>query len=50
MRFRISTALAEAVVREARDSGIGRGLADGEIAAAVAAAMWDPSYPPMRPV
>lgn len=47
---RVTRQVAEAVVREARDSGIGRRLADGEIGAAVAAAMWDPSYPPMRPV
>jgi malate dehydrogenase (oxaloacetate-decarboxylating) len=47
---RVTRRVAEAVVREARDSGIGRRRADGEIAAAVAAAMWEPIYLPMRPV
>jgi malate dehydrogenase (oxaloacetate-decarboxylating) len=47
---RITRRVAEAVVREARDSGIGRRFADGEIAAALAATMWEPVYLPLRPV
>ena len=37
--------VAEAVVREARDRGLGRPFTDAEIAPAVAAAMWEPGYP-----
>jgi malate dehydrogenase (oxaloacetate-decarboxylating) len=46
---RVTRRIAEAVVREARDSGIGRMLSDGEITAAVADAMWEPAYDPMTP-
>jgi malic enzyme len=46
----VTARVAEAVVREARDSGIGRGFRDAEIAPAVAAAMWEPDYPPLEPV
>ncbi len=42
---RISRAIAEAVVREARDSGIGMKIADSDIGPAVAKAMWTPEYP-----
>jgi malic enzyme len=38
--------IACAVVREARDSGLGRALADEEIGPVVRAAMWDPAYEP----
>jgi malic enzyme len=41
---RVSTRIAEAVVREARDSGVGRPLADDAVEAAVAAAQWEPVY------
>jgi malic enzyme len=42
---RVTTRIAEAVVREARDAGLGRALPDEEIPAAVAAAIWRPEYP-----
>ncbi|MBI3636748.1 MAG: NAD-dependent malic enzyme [Candidatus Rokubacteria bacterium] len=41
--------IAEAVAREARDSGLGRALGDAAISAAVAAARWEPRYPPPGP-
>ena len=41
----VTARVAEAVVREARDRGVGRPFTDAEIAPAVAAAMWDPQYP-----
>jgi malic enzyme len=46
---RVSARIAEAVVAEARDSGVGRFIPDEEIPKAVAAAMWDPAYLPMVP-
>jgi len=46
---RITARIAEAVVREARDSGLGRPMKDDEIAGAVEAAMWEPDYLPMEP-
>jgi len=46
---RVTARIAEAIVREARDSGVGRPIADAEIPAAVAAAMWEPAYLPMDP-
>jgi len=46
---RVTASIAEAVVHEARDSGVGRVLADTEIPAAVRAAMWEPAYLPMDP-
>ena len=46
---RVSARIAEAVVTEARDSGVGRQIPDAEIPKAVAAAMWDPAYLPMVP-
>jgi malic enzyme len=42
---RVTARVAEAVVREARDRGLGRALPDAEIPGAVAAAMWEPVYP-----
>ncbi len=48
---RVSAAIAEAVVRQAREEGVaGRVLADGEIAGAVACAMWEPQHPHVVPV
>jgi len=38
--------IAEAVVRAAREDGVGRRLDDAAIPAAVAAARWEPQYPP----
>jgi len=46
---RVSTRIAEAVVREARDAALGRPLADDEIPRAVAAAQWEPRYQPFEP-
>ncbi|HEY6222117.1 MAG TPA: hypothetical protein VIX13_06225, partial [Candidatus Eisenbacteria bacterium] len=46
---RVSARIAETVVAEARDSGVGRAIPDEEIPSAVAAAMWDPVYLPMVP-
>jgi malic enzyme len=45
---RVAGHIAEAVVRAARDEGIGRSLDDGAIAAAVAAARWEPAYLPLE--
>jgi malic enzyme len=42
---RVTARVAEAVVREARERGLGRALGDPEIPGAVAAAMWEPVYP-----
>jgi len=42
---RITARIAEAVVREAREAGVGKPLADKDIPAAVAEAMWTPEYP-----
>ncbi|HEV8267906.1 MAG TPA: NAD-dependent malic enzyme, partial [Thermoanaerobaculia bacterium] len=47
---RVSAAIAKAVVKEARDTGVGRPLRDEEIGPAVEAAMWNPAYLPMVPV
>jgi malate dehydrogenase (oxaloacetate-decarboxylating) len=41
---RVTARLAAAVLREARDAGVGRAFEDHEIAPAVAAAMWEPRY------
>ena len=46
---KLARAIACVVVREARDSGVGRVLEDDEIEPAVDAAMWDPIYRPYRP-
>ena len=46
---RVSARIAEAVVREARESGVGRAIPDQDIPRRVAAAMWDPTYLPMIP-
>jgi len=40
----VSSRIAEAVVREARDAGVGRDFPDGAIPEAVAAMRWDPDY------
>jgi malate dehydrogenase (oxaloacetate-decarboxylating) len=42
---KITARIAEAVVREARDTGIGRKITDSEIPEAVRAASWFPDYP-----
>jgi malic enzyme len=45
----VTRRVAEAVVRQAREEGRGRELADSEIEAAVASAMWVPDYPELIP-
>ena len=47
---RISARIAEGVVAEARNAGVGRQISDAEIPKAVAAMIWDPAYLPMVPV
>ena len=47
---RVTAAIAEAVVRVARDAGVGKAIEDDRIAEAVASAMWQPVYPLMEPV
>jgi len=44
----ISRAIAVAVTREARDSGVGRVATDEQIEVAVDDAMWTPDYAPLR--
>jgi malate dehydrogenase (oxaloacetate-decarboxylating) len=46
---RVTRRGAEAVVREARDRGVGRALDDDAVEQAVGAAMWDPAYPSLVP-
>ncbi len=45
----ISRAIAVAVAREARDSGVARIMSDEQIEMAVDAAMWTPDYEPYQP-
>jgi malic enzyme len=47
---RISAAVAQAVVREVRDKGLGHPIPDDQISIAVADAMWTPEYPELEPV
>jgi len=44
---RVSTRIAFAVAREARDSGAGRPLDDAALARAIADAQWEPVYQPL---
>jgi malic enzyme len=44
---RVSARIAEAVVRTAREEGVGRPIPDAEIRAAVAEAIWEPAYLPL---
>jgi malate dehydrogenase (oxaloacetate-decarboxylating) len=45
----VTAHVAAAVVKAARDEGLGRGFADEEILPAVEAAMWEPRYPKLVP-
>jgi hypothetical protein len=45
----VSRSVALAVVREARDSGRGRGFRDEQVEAAVDTMMWFPDYVPYVP-
>jgi malate dehydrogenase (oxaloacetate-decarboxylating) len=44
---RVTARVAEAVVRQARDEGLGRAIAEDRVQGTVRAAMWDPAYLPM---
>jgi malic enzyme len=46
---RVSRAIAIRVIREARDSGIGRAYHDDQIEPTVDAAMWYPAYTTYQP-
>jgi malic enzyme len=46
---RVTARVAEAVVREAREAGVGLSIPDERIAPAVAASMWEPAYPAGEP-
>jgi len=46
---RVTAAIAQAVVRVARDSGVGKAIEDERIPEAVASSMWQPVYPLMEP-
>jgi malate dehydrogenase (oxaloacetate-decarboxylating) len=46
----VTAVIAEAVIKEARDCGVGKNIADEKIPALVAGAMWKPEYPEMKPV
>ena len=45
----VTQLVAEAVVRTARDTGVGRPIDDSRIASAVSGAMWQPQYRPHEP-
>jgi malic enzyme len=47
---RVSARIAEAVIAEARDSGVGKAYLDEDIPGLVASAVWNPVYLPMVPV
>jgi malate dehydrogenase (oxaloacetate-decarboxylating) len=47
---RVTVAIADTVVRQARDEGLGRPLPDHEIPAAVTQAMWYPDYVSYAPL
>jgi malic enzyme len=46
---RVTAAIAEAVIREARDCGVGRDVPDAQIPMLIASAMWTPEYPQLVP-
>jgi malic enzyme len=45
----VTAVIAEAVIKEARDCGVGKKIPDSEIPALVAGAMWKPEYPELVP-
>lgn len=47
---RVTAHVAEAVVRRARDEGVGRPVPDAQVPEAVSQAMWNPAYLPLVPV
>ena len=46
---RVEAAIAEAVVKAARDEGVGKAISDDAIPAAVRSRMWDPRHPTVVP-
>jgi len=46
----VTVQVAEAVVRQAREDGVGKDIPDSRIPKAVAAAMWEPDYLPEIPI
>jgi malate dehydrogenase (oxaloacetate-decarboxylating) len=46
---RVTAGIAAAVVREARDCGVGDFIQDADVEREVARAMWDPAYLPLEP-
>jgi len=46
---RVEAAIAEAVVKAARDEGVGKAIPDDAIPAAVRSRMWDPRHPTVVP-
>ncbi len=47
---RVTARVAEAVVRQAREDGVGRAIPDDQILGLVLAEMWTPEYVPLVPV
>jgi malic enzyme len=46
---RVTAGIASAVVREARDCGVGNFIEDADVEREVARAMWEPAYLPLEP-
>jgi malic enzyme len=46
---RVTAAIAESVVREARDCGVGKPIPDSQIPELVSRTMWKPDYPILEP-
>jgi malic enzyme len=46
---RVEAAIAVAVIRQAREEGVGTRLADDDIPLCVRTAMWNPAYPRVAP-
>jgi malate dehydrogenase (oxaloacetate-decarboxylating) len=45
----VTAVIAEAVIKEARDCGVGKKIPDEKIPELVASAMWKPEYPELKP-
>jgi malate dehydrogenase (oxaloacetate-decarboxylating) len=45
----VTAVIAEAVIKEARDCGVGKKIPDEKIPELVAGAMWKPEYPELKP-
>ena len=45
----VTAVIAEAVIKEARDCGVGKKIPDDKIPELVAGAMWTPEYPELKP-